>query len=65
MSLTLDADLTSFTGLAGRRIVEPGEIELRLSTSSVDVRHVVRARLVGVERTVDHTRVLTAQVSVA
>lgn len=54
------ADLSSFTGVGGRRIVEPGELELRLSASSAahDVRHTVRLRLTGPERTVGPDRVL-------
>jgi beta-xylosidase len=52
----LHADLTAFTGRDGQRVVEPGELELRLSASSVDVRELVRVRLVGPERVVDHRR---------
>jgi beta-xylosidase len=54
------ADLTSFTGVGGRRIVEPGDLELRFATSSApgDVRHTVRLRLTGPERTAGHDRTL-------
>jgi beta-xylosidase len=58
------ADLTSFTGRDGRRVVEPGELELRLAASSVDVRELVRVRLVGPERVVDHQRQLVAPAAV-
>ncbi len=58
------ADLTSFTGRRGVRVVEPGELELRLSTSSADARHVLRVRMVGCERVVDHRRQLVAGVRV-
>ncbi|WP_405401901.1 glycoside hydrolase family 3 N-terminal domain-containing protein [Streptomyces sp. NBC_01104] len=60
------ADLASFTGVAGRRIVEPGELELRLATSSdaADVRRTVRLRLTGPERVVDHRRRLVCGTSV-
>jgi beta-xylosidase len=58
------ADLSAFTGRNGRRVVEPGELELRLSASSADVRHRVRLRLVGDERTVGHQRQLTAEVTI-
>ncbi|HVQ90853.1 MAG TPA: glycoside hydrolase family 3 N-terminal domain-containing protein [Mycobacteriales bacterium] len=58
------ADLTSFTGRDGRRVVEPGELELRLAASSVDVREVVRVRLTGPERVVDHRRQLVAPATV-
>jgi len=50
--LELPADLASFTGIAGRRIVEPGELELRFSASSTDHRLVAKARLTGPERTI-------------
>ncbi|MEE1927430.1 glycoside hydrolase family 3 N-terminal domain-containing protein [Streptomyces sp. TRM 70351] len=53
------ADLASFTGLAGDRVVEPGELELRLAASSTDVRHTVRVRLTGPERRVGSDRVLS------
>ncbi|MFJ6215251.1 glycoside hydrolase family 3 N-terminal domain-containing protein [Streptomyces sp. NPDC092296] len=58
------ADLSSFTGLAGRRIVEPGDLELRFGASSADLRHTVRLRLTGPERTVDHRRRLVCDTSV-
>jgi beta-xylosidase len=50
------ADIASFTGLEGDRIVEPGEIELRVSRSATDVRHTARVTLTGPQRQVDHTR---------
>ncbi|GHB03491.1 beta-glucosidase [Streptomyces clavifer] len=52
------ADLVSFTGVGGHRIVEPGDLELRFAASSdaADVRHTVRLRLTGPERSVDHRR---------
>ncbi len=34
--VTVPADVASFTGRDGRRIVEPGALELRLSASSTD-----------------------------
>ncbi|MEE6259865.1 beta-xylosidase/alpha-l-arabinosidase [Plantactinospora sonchi] len=46
------ADLTSFTGRQGHQIVEPGDLELRLSASSAEHRHTVAVRLVGPERQV-------------
>ncbi|MFC5911114.1 beta-glucosidase family protein [Streptacidiphilus monticola] len=58
------ADLTSFTGLDGRRIVEPGVVDLRLAHSSSDIAQAVPLRLTGPERTVDHRRVLTCPVRV-
>ncbi|MFJ5776697.1 glycoside hydrolase family 3 N-terminal domain-containing protein [Streptomyces sp. NPDC093094] len=44
------ADLSSFTDARGRRIVEPGELELRLAASTTDVRHRTVFRLTGPER---------------
>jgi beta-xylosidase len=58
-------DLTSFTGRAGQRIVEPGDLELRLSASSTDHRHTVALRLVGEQRAVGHHRRLTATVTMS
>ncbi|HEV2783168.1 MAG TPA: glycoside hydrolase family 3 N-terminal domain-containing protein [Actinophytocola sp.] len=58
------ADLSAFTGRRGAPVVEAGDLELRLSSSSVRVRHTVGLRLVGEERVVDHRRRLTADVVV-
>ncbi|MBB5868267.1 beta-xylosidase [Allocatelliglobosispora scoriae] len=63
VAFTVHADLSSFTGLAGHRVVEPGELELRLCASSSEVRHTVRLDLTGEERTVDHTRRMTTPVA--
>ncbi|WP_374116205.1 beta-glucosidase [Streptomyces sp. CoH27] len=62
--LELPADLASFTGRGGRRIVEPGELELRISASSTDHRITVPLRLTGPVREVDHTRRLHPVVTV-
>jgi len=64
VSFQVHADLSAFTGRAGHRVVEAGDLELRLSTSSAQVRHAVPIRLVGPERVVDHRRRLTAGVVV-
>ncbi|MTE18957.1 glycosyl hydrolase [Streptomyces sp. TRM43335] len=53
------ADLASYTERPGRRIVEPGAVELRLAASSADVRHTVPLTLTGEERTVGHDRRMT------
>jgi beta-xylosidase len=45
-------------------VVEPGDLELRLSTSSAEHRHTVAVRLVGDERRVDRHRQLTADVTI-
>ncbi|POX42445.1 glycosyl hydrolase [Streptomyces sp. Ru73] len=57
---TVPADLASFTGRDGHRIVEPGDLELRFSASSTDPRLTARVRLTGPVRTVDHRRRLHA-----
>ncbi|MBO8185285.1 glycoside hydrolase family 3 C-terminal domain-containing protein [Streptomyces sp. DW4-2] len=54
--VTVPADLASFTGRDGHRVVEPGELHLRLSASSTDPRLTARLRLTGETRTVDHRR---------
>jgi beta-xylosidase len=64
VSLDVHADLTSFTGRLGQRIVEPGDLELRLGASSADIRHTVPVRLVGPEREVDHGRRLLCDVRI-
>ncbi|MGC4789398.1 beta-glucosidase family protein [Micromonospora sp. DT178] len=56
IDLAVPADLFSFTGRDGRRVVEPGELELRLSASSTDHRLVAAVALRGPARHVDHTR---------
>jgi len=65
VSFEVPADVTSFIGRYGRRIVEPGEIELRLATSSQQARCTVRAVLTGPERTVGHDRRMTTVASVS
>jgi beta-xylosidase len=63
LTFGVHADLSSFTGRSGKRIVEPGDIELRLSKSSGDVCHRVNMRLVGPQRVVGFSRRLTADVT--
>ncbi|MEV5206020.1 glycoside hydrolase family 3 N-terminal domain-containing protein [Micromonospora sp. NPDC053740] len=58
------ADVASFTGLAGQRIVEPGDVELRFGRSSGDVAAALRLRLVGTERQVGFERELLTSVRV-
>nr|BFE56881.1 glycoside hydrolase family 3 N-terminal domain-containing protein [Dactylosporangium thailandense] len=48
--VTLHADLLSYTGRDGRRIVEPGDIELLVARSSADVHTAVRVPVVGPAR---------------
>ncbi|MFF2371122.1 glycoside hydrolase family 3 N-terminal domain-containing protein [Agromyces sp. NPDC058110] len=61
---TVAADLASFPGRDGVRIVESGELVLGLGTSSADLPHAHSVRLVGAVRRVDHTRRLHPEVSV-
>ena len=50
------ADVASFTGRDGARIVEPGALELRLGGSAGDIRLTAEVTLTGPIRTVDHRR---------
>ena len=63
VSLTFAADLSAFTGVQGKKVVEPGELELRIGTSSGDIREVVKVHLTGPIREVDGTRALTSVVA--
>ncbi|TXK41188.1 glycoside hydrolase family 3 N-terminal domain-containing protein [Nonomuraea sp. C10] len=64
VTFTVHADLASFTGVRGRRIVEPGDVELRLSRSSADVAATLPLRLTGEEREAGHDRRLQPTVRV-
>ncbi|MGX1163093.1 beta-xylosidase [Arthrobacter sp. SLBN-100] len=65
VSFTVPADVTSFTGRDGKRIVEAGNLELRFGASSGDIRLSASITLTGETRTVDHTRSLHCAVTVA
>jgi beta-xylosidase len=54
----MHADLTSYTGRAGRRQVEPGVVELQVGASSTDIRRTLRFELVGPTRQVGRDRAL-------
>ncbi|MDG4781876.1 glycoside hydrolase family 3 N-terminal domain-containing protein [Micromonospora sp. WMMD961] len=58
------ADVASFTGLSGRRIVEPGDVELRFGRSSGDVAASLPLRLTGPERQVGYQRELFTSVRI-
>lgn len=58
VTFEVPADLCSFTGRAGKRIVEPGEIVLGFGRSSADIVLSHPVTLTGPVRTVDHTRAL-------
>ncbi|MFG1703018.1 glycoside hydrolase family 3 N-terminal domain-containing protein [Nonomuraea sp. M3C6] len=64
VTFEVPADVTSFTGLRGTRIVEPGDVELRFGRSSADVRAAVPLRLTGAERAVGQDRKLLATAGV-
>ena len=56
------ADRSAFTGRDLRRIVEPGEVEVLVGTSSTDLPCRVIVRLTGATRVVGHDRRLTTPV---
>ncbi|RKS80007.1 beta-glucosidase [Motilibacter peucedani] len=58
--LQVHADQTSYTGRAGRRIVDTGHVELQVGASSVDVRAALPLEMTGERREVGHGRVLAA-----
>ncbi|MFB6609832.1 beta-glucosidase [Agromyces sp. NPDC056379] len=65
VSFTVPADLASFTGRDGRRIVEPGDVVLSAGRSSTEMPFAHTVRLTGPVREVDHTRRLHPDVSIA
>jgi beta-xylosidase len=64
VTFRLHADRTSFAGLAGDLVVEPGLIEIAVGSSSQDLRLHGTLELDGPERVVGSDRVLTTPVSV-
>ncbi|RSM40563.1 beta-glucosidase [Amycolatopsis balhimycina DSM 5908] len=63
LEIGLHADLTSYTGRAGQRLVEPGDVELRVGTSSEQIVTTLHCTLTGPRRTVGFDRVLTPEFS--
>ncbi|MEU5954709.1 glycoside hydrolase family 3 N-terminal domain-containing protein [Streptomyces sp. NPDC047525] len=53
---TFPADLAAYTGADGRRVVEPGALELRVAASSARTHHTVPLTLTGPVREVGHER---------
>ena len=51
VTFTVPTDMLCFTGMEGRRIVEPGELELQVGASSADIRLRATARLTGAVHT--------------
>ncbi|MDE3724457.1 glycoside hydrolase family 3 N-terminal domain-containing protein [Nocardiopsis sp. N85] len=62
VDFTVHADLSSYTGPDGLRVVDPGRLDLILAASATDTRHTFTVMLEGSARTVDHTRHLTGTV---
>lgn len=61
---TIPADLTSFTGLAGERIVEPGRVRLHFARSVTETESALDLELVGAVRRVGADRALAPAVVV-
>ena len=64
VSFRVPADLASFTGRDGTRIVEPGRLDFEFGRSAGEIVLTHSAELTGAVRTVDHTRALTAHIEV-
>ncbi len=56
VTFDVPADVTSFTGVDGRRIVESGALQLRLGASSGDLRLIAAVEMTGETRLVDQSR---------
>jgi beta-xylosidase len=61
---TFPADLAAYTGADGRRLVEPGALELRVAASSEHVHHTVPLTLTGPVREVGHERRMRCELRV-
>ncbi|WP_329113448.1 beta-glucosidase [Streptomyces sp. NBC_01465] len=61
---TFPADLAAYTGADGRRVVEPGALELRIAASSAEVHHTVPLTLTGPVREVGHERRMRCEMRV-
>lgn len=59
------ADRTAYTGPDLRRIVEPGEFDVMVGTSALDLPCRAMLRITGDVRVVGHDRVLTTPVSIS
>ena len=64
VSFRVPADLLSFTGRDGVRIVEPGRVDFEFGRSAGEIVLTHSAEVTGAVRTVDHTRALTAEVEI-
>jgi beta-glucosidase len=52
------ADLTSYTGRAGHRLVDPGEVRLLVGASSSEIKETLSFSLTGPRREVGFDRAL-------
>ncbi|GLY47043.1 glycoside hydrolase family 3 N-terminal domain-containing protein [Lentzea sp. NBRC 102530] len=59
----LHADLTSYTGRAGHRQVDPGDVELHVGTSSATIHTALKLSMTGPARRVGFDRVTTPEFS--
>ncbi|GHH29454.1 beta-xylosidase/alpha-l-arabinosidase [Lentzea cavernae] len=57
----LHADLTSYTGRAGHRQVDPGDVELHVGTSSANIHTALKLTLTGPARRVGFGRTTTPE----
>jgi beta-xylosidase len=64
VAFRVPADLASFTGREGRRIVEPGELAFQFGRSAGEIVLEQRALLTGATREVGQDRRLHAEVEI-
>ena len=64
VTFRVHADRTAYTGPDLRRIVEPGDFEVMVGTSSLDLPCRATVRITGDVRVVGHDRVLTTPVTI-
>lgn len=64
VTFRVPTDVCGFVGIDGRRIVEPGAIELRVGASSADIRSTVTVELVGPTRVLGEDRALVSTATV-
>jgi beta-xylosidase len=64
VAFRLHADRTSFYGLSGERVVEPGRIDVQIGSSAADIRLTGSLTLDGPERVTGRDRVLTTPVTI-
>jgi hypothetical protein len=65
VTFRLHADRTAFAGRSGRRVVEPGRIDVLIGSSATDIRLTGTLTMHGPERVVGQDRVLSTPVIVS